>query len=160
MRRIRLLALDVDGTLTNGRIYLDGAGGEFKAFHVHDGMGIAMLRRAGIRVALISGRRSDATERRAEELEIDLLYNGVREKLPVLLGLMDELGISPDEAAYMGDDVNDVECLRSVGTSFAPCDAVREAKEAASTVTAACGGEGAVREAAELILAMNGAPGD
>ncbi len=155
MGRIRLLVLDVDGTMTDGKFYVDGGGGEFKRFDARDGMGIALLRRAGVRTAFISGRRSTATEARARELGVDLLFNGVREKLPVLTGLLAELGIPADEVAYMGDDVNDVDCLRAVGLSFAPSDAAREAKAAAWTVTSARGGEGAVREAAELILMLN-----
>ena len=88
-------------------------------------------------------------------LGVDLLFNGVGEKLPILEGLLAELGIPADEVAYMGDDVNDVDCLRAVGLSFAPSDAAREAKAAAWTVTSARGGEGAVREAAELVLMLN-----
>lgn len=159
MRRIRLLVLDVDGTLTDGKIYLDGSGGEFKRFDVHDGMGIAMLREEGVKTAFLSGRHSEATARRAEELGIDLLFNGVRDKLPMLETLMSELGISQEEVAYMGDDVNDAECLRAVGMSFAPSDATSGAKAAADVVTVARGGEGAVREAAELILMQNAAAG-
>ncbi|MFA7622047.1 MAG: HAD hydrolase family protein, partial [Aminobacteriaceae bacterium] len=130
-----------------------------KRFDIHDGMGIAMLREGGVKTAFLSGRHSEATARRAEELGIDLLFNGVGDKLPVLTALMDELCISSKEVAYMGDDVNDAECLRAVGLSFAPSDATSAAKSAADVVTIARGGEGAVREAAELILMQNAAAG-
>ena len=155
MRRIRLLVLDVDGTLTDGKIYLDGSGGEFKRFDIHDGMGIAMLREGGVKTAFLSGRHSEATARRAEELGIDLLFNGVGDKLPVLTALMDELCISSKEVAYMGDDVNDLECLRAAGLALVPADGVEEARGAADRITPSRAGYGAVRDAAEFILAEN-----
>ncbi len=154
--RIRLFAMDVDGTFTDGGVYLDGQGGEMKRFDIKDGMGISLLRSSGVEVALVSGRYSAATEQRARGLGISLLFNGVEEKLPVLKTLMEERGLDPEEVAYMGDDVNDVECLRLAGLGLAPSDGAPEAKSAASYVTAAPGGYGAVREAAELILRRNG----
>lgn len=150
---IKLLALDVDGTLTDGGLYMDGQGGEFKRFDVHDGMGIHLLRKAGVEVALISGRPSGATDQRAAELGITEVHNGVGRKLPVLEGIAARLGVSLKETAYMGDDVNDVECLRASALAFAPAGAVAEARAAADYVTLSPGGRGAVREAAELILA-------
>ena len=155
MKRIKLLVLDVDGTLTDGGVYMDGRGGEFKRFDIHDGMGIVRLRAAGVRTAFLSGRRSEATAQRAAELGVELLFNGVREKLPVLCSLLSDLSLSAEEAAYMGDDVNDVDCLRAAGLAFAPADAVPEAKAAADFVTSAKGGGGAVREAAEHIISLN-----
>lgn len=155
MKRIKLLVLDVDGTLTDGGVYMDGLGGEFKRFDIHDGMGIVRLRAAGVRTAFLSGRRSEATAQRAADLGVELLFNGVREKLPVLRSLLSDLSLSAEEAAYMGDDVNDVDCLRAAGLAFAPADAVSEAKAAADFVTSAKGGGGAVREAAEHIISLN-----
>ncbi|HOO88828.1 MAG TPA: HAD-IIIA family hydrolase [Synergistales bacterium] len=155
MKTIKLLVLDVDGTLTDGGVYMDGRGGEFKRFDVRDGMGIVRLRAAGVRTAFLSGRRSEATSQRAADLGVELLFNGVREKLPVLRSLLSDLSLSAEEAAYMGDDVNDVDCLRAAGLAFAPADAVPEAKSAADFVTSAKGGGGAVREAAEHIISLN-----
>jgi len=134
---------------------MDGRGGEFKRFDVRDGMGIVRLRAAGVRTAFLSGRRSEATSQRAADLGVELLFNGVREKLPVLRSLLSDLSLSAEEAAYMGDDVNDVDCLRAAGLAFAPADAVPEAKSAADFVTSAKGGGGAVREAAEHIISLN-----
>ncbi len=155
MKEIKLLVLDVDGTLTDGGVYMDGRGGEFKRFDVRDGMGIVRLRAAGVRTAFLSGRRSEATSQRAADLGVELLFNGVREKLPVLRSLLSDLSLSAEEAAYMGDDVNDVDCLRAAGLAFAPADAVPEAKATADFVTSAKGGSGAVREAAEHIISLN-----
>ena len=155
MKRIKLFVLDVDGTLTDGGLYLDGHGSEFKRFDVRDGMGIALLRDAGVTTAFLSGSRSEATARRAEELAVERVLNGIREKLPAFLGLLADLELDAEETAYMGDDVNDVECLRAAGVSFAPADAAARAKEAAGNTTKRSGGHGAVREAAEYILAHN-----
>ena len=155
MKWINLLVLDVDGTLTDGGVYMDGRGGEFKRFDIRDGMGIVRLRGAGVRTAFLSGRRSDATAQRARDLGVDLLFNGTGEKLPVFLGLLADLGLEAEEAAYMGDDVNDVDCLHVAGIAFAPADAVEEAKASADFVTLNTGGRGAVREAAEHILRLN-----
>ena len=153
---IRLLALDVDGTLTDGGVYMDGRGGEYKRFDVKDGMGIAMLLRAGVEVAFISGRYSAATEQRARNLGVARVHNGVKEKLPVLAAMAQDMGITLEQTAFMGDDVNDLECLTAAGLGLAPADAVRAVREAADYVTGAQAGRGAVREAAEHILALNG----
>lgn len=153
---IKLLALDVDGTLTDGGVYLDGSGGEFKRFDIRDGMGLVRLRRAGVVVALISGRASKSTELRARDLAISIVHNGVDEKLPVLKALAAELGLTPSEVAFMGDDVNDLDCLRWAGLSMAPCDGRPEVLAAVDWVAPLGGGRGAVREAAERILALNG----
>ena len=152
---IRLFALDVDGTLTDGGIYLDGKGNEYKRFDVRDGMGIALLRRSGVEIALISGRWSAATEQRAAELQISRLINGVGEKLPALRALTEEMGISLEETAYMGDDVNDLDCLHAAGLALVPFDGVKEARLAADLITPSRAGHGAVRDGAEFILAEN-----
>lgn len=152
---IKLVALDVDGTLTDGGVYLDGAGSEFKRFDIQDGMGLVLLRRADVKVAIISGRFSQATEGRARELGVDLVYNGVGDKLPVLKGLAEDLGLTPEEVVFVGDDVNDLDCLRWCGLGIAVANARPEVLEEADRVTVARGGYGAVREAAEMVLAMN-----
>ncbi|MBL3593279.1 MAG: HAD-IIIA family hydrolase [Synergistaceae bacterium] len=153
---IRLLALDVDGTLTDGGVYLDGGGNEFKRFDIRDGMGLVRLRKAGVTLALISGRASRATERRARDLGIDRVHNGVGDKLPFLQKLAEELDLDAADVAYMGDDVNDLDCLRWSGLSLAPADARPEVLAVVDWVAPLGGGHGAVREAAELILRVNG----
>lgn len=153
---IRLLALDVDGTLTDGGVYLDGGGNEFKRFDIRDGMGLVRLRKAGVTLALISGRASRATERRARDLGIDRVHNGVGDKLPFLQRLAEELDLDAADVAYMGDDVNDLDCLRWSGLSLAPADARPEVLAVVDWVAPLGGGHGAVREAAELILRVNG----
>jgi 3-deoxy-D-manno-octulosonate 8-phosphate phosphatase (KDO 8-P phosphatase) len=149
---IRFFAMDVDGTLTDGGIYLDGQGGEWKRFDVRDGFGIAKLRNAGITVCIISGRYSPVTQRRALELGIELVRQDIKDKLGLLQDLAEEVGVCDSEVAYIGDDDNDAECIRWAGTGFAPRDAQPAALEAADMVTEATGGNGAVREAVERIL--------
>ncbi len=153
---IRLLALDVDGTLTDGGVYLDGEGNEFKRFDIRDGMGLVRLRKAGVMLAIVSGRASAATDLRARALGIECVYNGVTDKLPVLQALAAELGLAAGEVAYMGDDVNDIDSLRWAGLSMAPCDARPEVLAVVDWVAPVGGGRGAVREAAEKILSLNG----
>ncbi len=152
MKAIRLFVLDVDGTLTDGGFYMHGRGGELKRFDVRDGMGIVRLRTAGVEIAFLSGRASEATAQRARDLGVGLLFNGAGEKLPVFRKLISDMRLDADEVAYMGDDVNDVDCLRAAGLAFAPADAADEAKAAADIVTRRSGGRGAVREAADYIL--------
>lgn len=149
---IRLFAMDVDGTLTDGGIYLDGSGAEWKRFDVRDGLGIAKLKSAGVEVCIISGRFSAVTQKRAQELGIDEVHQDVRHKLGFLKELAKERGIAPSEIAYIGDDDNDAECLKWSGRGFAPSDAQAAARDAADVVTNARGGFGAVREAIEQIL--------
>ena len=156
--KIRLLVLDVDGTLTDGSIFLDGSGNEFKRFHVRDGMGIHRLRASGVDVAILSGRYSASTARRAGELGIHLLFNGVKDKLRFLVDLAEKLGMTRDEIAYVGDDLNDLDCIRWVGLGCAPADAVGEVRSSARYVAEHPGGYGAVRDVAEHILCITGAP--
>jgi len=152
MMDIKLLALDVDGTLTDGSVYMDGEGHEFKRFDIQDGMGIAMLRRQGIEVAIISGRFSASTDQRAKDLGIPFVFNGVKDKLATLVSLAEKLNLKPEEVAYMGDDVNDIECIMWAGLGVAVANARQETKEAADYVTASSGGQGAVREVADMLL--------
>lgn len=151
----RLLAMDVDGTLTDGAVYMDGSGTEFKRFDIQDGMGIARFRNAGGRIALISGRYSPATELRAQELHVDYLINGGGEKLPQLCRIAAGLGLKSSEVAYVGDDVNDIECARWAGLGVAVANAVKELIDAADMTTKREGGHGAVREVVELLLSEN-----
>jgi 3-deoxy-D-manno-octulosonate 8-phosphate phosphatase (KDO 8-P phosphatase) len=144
--------MDVDGTLTDGGIHLDDQGGEWKRFDVRDGFGIAKLRNAGVTVCIISGRYSPVTKRRALELGIDMVRQDVEDKLGLLRDFAEEVGVCNTEVAYIGDDENDVECIRWAGMGFAPRDAQPAARQAADVVTEATGGNGAVREAVERIL--------
>lgn len=152
---IKLFAMDVDGTLTDGGVYMDGRGGEWKRFDIQDGMGIARLKASGVVMAFVSGRPSPATDQRAKDLGVDRVYNGASDKLSVLRELAFELGLSREEVAYMGDDVNDLPAMEWAGLGIAPANALPEVKAASDWVTNSCGGHGAVREAAERILELN-----
>jgi 3-deoxy-D-manno-octulosonate 8-phosphate phosphatase (KDO 8-P phosphatase) len=148
----------VDGTLTDGGVALDGSGGEWKRFDIQDGMGIVRLQRTGVEVALISGRRSEATVLRARELGIREVVNGIGDKLPALQALCRSRGTLQEETCFVGDDVNDIDCIRWSGLGVAVRNARLEVKAAADWITPSCGGYGAVRDVAERILALNGGP--
>ena len=152
---IKLFAMDVDGTLTDGGIYMDGAANEIKRFDVQDGQGIAMLLQSGVKIIFISGRYSAPTQRRADDLKITRCINGVKDKLPVLQKIAAEFAISAEETAYAGDDLPDIECLRWAGLGFAVANARPEVADAANRVTRAFGGHGAIRECADMILKIN-----
>ncbi len=151
-RRIRLLVLDVDGVLTDGRLYLSPAGEELKVFHVRDGSGLVAVQRAGIAVAIVSGRDSAAVTRRAAELGIRHVRQGVADKGMELDRLLAELAIDPAETACVGDDTPDLPMLRRAGLAIAVADAHPALAEAAHWTTAAPGGRGAVREVCDLLL--------
>ena len=153
---IKILVLDVDGVLTAGNIILDNAGVEYKAFHVRDGHGIKMLQRAGVKVAIITGRSSAVVDARAAELGIDEVRQGAREKLPVFEELVGRLGFTDEEAAYVGDDIVDLPVMRRAGLSFAVADAEPYVRDAADVVTERKGGQGAVREVIDLLLRASG----
>lgn len=150
--RIKLIVLDVDGTLTDGGIYYDAQGNEMKRFDVKDGLGIKVGMAAGLEFAVITGRESPMVERRVRELGIQHLRTGVQIKLPVLKQLMLELRLSPDEVCYMGDDLNDLACMEYVGIAACPADAAEEVKAVSRFVADQCGGHGAVRSCLEGIL--------
>ncbi len=152
---IKLFALDVDGTLTDGGVYLDGAGNEFKRFDIQDGYGIAALLRAGVKVVFISGRYSPATQMRAEELKISGCINGTRDKLADLMALASKFGIDQSEIAYAGDDIPDIECIKWAGLGIAVSNSVKEVIEAADWKSQHCGGHGAIRECVEHIMGIN-----
>ena len=150
--RIRLLVLDVDGVLTDGVLVYGASGEETKRFHVRDGLAIQAARRAGLEIAVVSGRASAAVTRRMSELGVVEVHQGVADKESLLRGLLARLGVKPAETAVMGDDLLDLPLMRIVGLAMAPSDAVPEVRRAARWVSGATGGHGAVREAVEVLL--------
>lgn len=156
-RRIRLLVLDVDGTLTDGGVYIDGQGRQAKKFNIKDGMGITLLQAQGTPVGFISHSRSSAIlEERAQMLNVTRVYSGKEPKLDVLRGWMADLALATDNVAYIGDDVNDIELLRAVGLSACPADAHQSVFPHVHVVLANKGGEGCVREFIDRFLLVSG----
>ncbi|MCK4294918.1 MAG: HAD-IIIA family hydrolase [Planctomycetes bacterium] len=153
---IKLLAMDVDGVLTDGTIVVNADGTETKLFNVLDGHGIRLWQRTGLKVALLSGRASGPTKHRAEQLQIEYVFEDCHYKLPVFEEFLDRLGLSPENAAYIGDDLPDLPVIRYVGFGVAVANAVDEVKEYADYVTSRPGGSGAVREVIEHILKETG----
>jgi 3-deoxy-D-manno-octulosonate 8-phosphate phosphatase (KDO 8-P phosphatase) len=151
-RNLRLVLSDVDGVLTDGTVLLLPGGGEAKAFHIRDGLGIVLARQAGLRIGLLSGRSSDTVARRAAELGIEIVRQGVADKVKALQEIVAAEGIVPSQVAYMGDDVNDLGVMAEVGLSAAPADAPFEVRAQAFMVTDARGGHGCLREFLEAIL--------
>lgn len=149
---VRLLLLDVDGVLTDGRIVFDGNGVESKFFNVKDGQGIKMVQRAGIAVGIISGRESRVVANRAAELGITHLYQKSLDKLGPYREILDKTGLSDHQVAYVGDDIVDLPLLRRVGFAAAPADAIPEVHQYVHFVTRNRGGWGAVREVCDLLL--------
>jgi 3-deoxy-D-manno-octulosonate 8-phosphate phosphatase (KDO 8-P phosphatase) len=154
--KIKLLILDVDGVLTDGSIILDGGGNELKSYHVRDGHGIRMTIRAGIMVALITGRYSKVVKRRACELGIKEVFQRCRDKKAAYSRLAEKYGLADSEIAYVGDDVVDIPVLKTCGFSVAVADADEEVKPFVRMITKRCGGRGAVREACDFILKAKG----
>jgi 3-deoxy-D-manno-octulosonate 8-phosphate phosphatase (KDO 8-P phosphatase) len=152
LTQIELLALDVDGVLTDGTLTINADGSETKSFNTLDGHGLRMWQRAGLKVALISGRESAPTQLRAEQLEIEHVFQNCHFKLPVMEELLKRIGLAPEKVAYIGDDLPDLPVMRHVGFSVAVANAVDEVKRHADYVTARPGGSGAVREVIEHIL--------
>jgi 3-deoxy-D-manno-octulosonate 8-phosphate phosphatase (KDO 8-P phosphatase) len=152
---IRLLVLDVDGVLTDGRLYFGARGEALKAFHVRDGVGLKQLQRAGLTVAVISGRRSRMVAARCRELGVRHVRQGVGDKLAALMQLCARLKLTPASCACVGDDLPDVPLMRVAALSFAVADAHRSARRAADVVTRRPGGCGAVREVCDHLLALN-----
>lgn len=153
LARLRLIVFDVDGVFTDGRFLMDEDGREYKAFHTQDGYGVRRLLEAGVQVAIISGRRSGAVDRRMAELGVTRVAQGCRHKIPELHALAKELGIDLAEAAYVGDDLPDLEAMQTCGVAIAVANAVDDVVAEADYVTARSGGHGAVREVADLVLA-------
>ena len=153
LQKIKLLALDVDGVLTDGTIYISPAGEVFKGFNAKDGMGISCALRNNLQIAVITGRQSPIVERRCEELGIKLFMQGVKDKRLALQQMAQELGLTREEIAYMGDDLNDIPAFKASGLNFVPADGSIEVLAVADIITKAKGGRGAVREAITMILA-------
>ncbi len=156
LKRVRLLATDVDGVLTDAGMYYSESGDELKKFNTHDGMGIKLLQRIGLLTALITQEETKLVARRGEKLAIPEIHQGARDKLAVMRGIIARHGLSLREVAYIGDDVNDLETLKAVGFSAAPADSLPTVLEAVHYVCRKKGGEGAVREVVDLILTARG----
>ena len=152
LKRLRLLILDVDGVMTDGRLFYADEGGVYRGFHVHDGMGIVRAHQAGIKVAMLSGKTSEAMAKRAEDLGIEDCLQGISDKRAAYESLLAKYGIRDDEVAYIGDDVNDLPAMGRAGFKVAVRNARGKVKEIADYVTEAEGGRGAVREVVDLIL--------
>lgn len=156
LKRIRLFATDVDGVLTDGGMYYSESGDEFKKFNTRDGMGIKLLQKAGLITALITQEETKLVARRGEKLAIPEVHQGAKDKLAVVQRLVKKHGLTLREVAYIGDDVNDLETLKTVGFSAAPADGLPPVLKAVHYVCRKKGGEGAVREVADLILDAQG----
>lgn len=155
MTRIKLFAMDVDGTMTDGKIYMGSDGELFKAFDIHDGYAVhEMLPARGIKTAIITGRESKIVENRAKELEIDFVMQDIKDKASAITELQSRLRIKKNETAYIGDDIIDLEAMRCCGLSGCPADAIAEVKNYCDFVSALPGGRGAVRDFAEWIVRM------
>jgi len=155
-QKIKLLLLDVDGVLTDGRLYYGNAGEELKAFDIQDGLGIKLLQRGGINVGIITGRSSDLVKRRAKELSIDPVVQGREDKLTALNQLLENMNIDLEEIAFVGDDLPDLAVIRRVGLGITPANGNHILASQALWQTKRSGGNGAVREIAELILHAQG----
>jgi YrbI family 3-deoxy-D-manno-octulosonate 8-phosphate phosphatase len=153
---VKLLFLDVDGVMTDGRITINAQGEEIKTFDVKDGQGLKMLRSSGIEIAIISGRKSAVLEHRAKDLGIDCLNQGVEDKKALCRQLVKEKGLTKEQVASMGDDLPDLAMFEESGLCIAVADAVREVREAADFITKSKGGRGAVREVCEWLLKYQG----
>ncbi len=156
LARVKLLVMDVDGVMTDGRIVLDEEGNEWKFFNVRDGHGLVMLHRIGVKTAIITGRTSKVVERRAKELSIPYVFQGAHNKLEVYERLKELTGLSDEAICYIGDDVVDMPIMRRVGFAVAVADAHPDVRAVAHYVTSAPGGKGAVREVAEMIIKAHG----
>lgn len=151
--KIKMLVMDVDGTLTDGCIYIGAEGEVMKAFHVQDGYAIAhLLPKLGITPVIITGRSSKIVEKRASELKITHLHQGISDKLEKLKEVAAQLGVSSDEIAYIGDDLNDLDCIRYCGHTACPADAVPEVLRSVDYICKRSGGRGAVREYISTLL--------
>jgi 3-deoxy-D-manno-octulosonate 8-phosphate phosphatase (KDO 8-P phosphatase) len=154
--RIQLLLMDCDGVLTDGRIWLFENGEEQKGFHTRDGLGIELLHRAGLKSGIISGRNSNAVERRARLLGMSFVRQGCEDKRQAFAETVTKAGVTAGEVAFIGDDLNDIPLMLQSGLGVAVADAAFETREHAHYVTQALGGFGAVREVIELILKAQG----
>jgi len=154
--KIRMLVLDVDGVLTDGKLYFDHAGNEMKAFNTRDGLGMKALQRCGIEVAVITGRKSEAVIQRMTQLDVKYVYQGREDKLNAFLHLLEATGLDAQQVCFAGDDWIDLPVLMRVGLAVSVADAEDRVKEQAHWITKRKGGDGAVREICNLILAAQG----
>ena len=154
--KVKVLILDVDGVLTDGRIVISEDGQETKCVNVRDGHGLKRRRRAGVEVMFLTGRKSRVVEHRARELGVERVYQGALDKLAVLQEILNSTGLSPGQVAYMGDDIVDLPVLRRAGFSVTVSDAHEDVLKAVDLVTKNPGGRGAVREVCEIILKVQG----
>jgi YrbI family 3-deoxy-D-manno-octulosonate 8-phosphate phosphatase len=155
-QRIELLLSDVDGVLTDGSVVFDNQGVETKQFHIRDGLGIKLWRRAGYRFGMITGRSSHIVRMRAAELEVELVRQGVADKVSVVRGIVADMKLQLEQVCFIGDDLPDLAVIRQVGMGVAVADGSEDLRRAAHYVTRAHGGRGAVRETVELILKTQG----
>jgi 3-deoxy-D-manno-octulosonate 8-phosphate phosphatase (KDO 8-P phosphatase) len=159
-KRVKFVGLDIDGVMTDGGIYLGDADGkrvELKRFEIQDGLGVVLMRKAGIKVGIITGRESESVRLRAEELKVDAVAQDSRaRKLPALMKMLAQFGLDPADAAFVGDDLPDLSVLRVVGMPVAVANASKEVREAADVHLTREGGYGAVREFAEMLLTARG----
>ena len=156
LEKIKMLILDVDGVMTDGRIIMDSDGREMKNFYVRDGHGLVMLQRHGIQVAILTGRTSLVVDHRARDLKITEVYQGALNKKDVFARILGKNSLTPEQVAYLGDDIVDIPVLRLVGFSAAVADAADEVKKQVDYVTVCRGGQGAVREICEMLLTAQG----
>jgi 3-deoxy-D-manno-octulosonate 8-phosphate phosphatase (KDO 8-P phosphatase) len=156
MKRIKMILLDVDGVLTDGGIILGNEGEEIKKFDIQDGMGVTLARMAGMKVGIITGRQSSLVERRAKELNMDVVMQGFFHKLPAYQEILRSYPFEENEICYMGDDFLDLEVLERVGLAVTPANGRPQIKAMAHFVTQASGGKGAVRELVDTIITAKG----
>lgn len=155
-KKIKLLILDVDGVLTDGKLFFDNQGNEYKSFHAQDGHGIKLLRQTGVEVAVISGRKSNSVALRMKALGIEHVYQGCEDKRTAFVGIIESLAITAEQAAHVGDDLLDLPIMARVGLSIAVHDANFAVKQRADWCTSRLGGQGAVREVCDLIMQAQG----
>jgi len=155
-KKIKLLMVDVDGVLTDGRIIFSSNGEELKSFNAQDGCAMVLARRAGLKIIFVTGRNSSIVERRAKEHNVTQVFQGVDDKADVLKKLLKKYQLSPKEVAFLGDDLVDIAAMRKSGLAVAVADAVPEAKEASHLVTSRGGGKGAIREVVDFIIKSQG----
>lgn len=155
-KKLKLLILDVDGVLTDGRLFFDNEGAEYKCFHARDGHGMKLLQLTGVRIAVISGRQSDTVALRMKNLGVEYVFQGHENKRAAFAELIATTGLTPEQCAYVGDDLLDLPIMQCVGLSIAVQDANFAVKERADWCTSLAGGEGAVREVCDLIMQAQG----
>ncbi|MDH5544790.1 MAG: 3-deoxy-manno-octulosonate-8-phosphatase KdsC [Gammaproteobacteria bacterium] len=154
--KIELVIFDVDGVLTDGRLYVTDSGEEIKAFHSRDGHGLKMLQQSGVTVGIITGRTSNIVTHRMSELGVEHVFQGQRDKIPAFEKMIANLSLQPEQVAYVGDDVVDLPVMRRVGLAIAVQDAHPFVKQHAHWQTPNCGGRGAARDVCELLIEAHG----